>query len=162
MEQGYSQKFELGSRALYYDCIKAILLCKDSKSGKNIWIKKISDISRLDTVIEDSSRYYIACETDDIKGYYLAINRETGSTEWFIPGKAYFHIVYNGGLYIIFTDEKSEFYMLRVDCSDGTKIWHRRIDNDLCEYTFSGDRIVLTFGSGKQEKISSLTGIAIH
>jgi len=139
-----------------------MLLCRDSNSGKNIWIKKISDISQIDTVIEDSSRYYIACETDDIKGYYLAIDKETGSTNWFIPGKAYFHIVYNKDLYIIFTDEKSDFYLLKVDCSDGKKIWHRRVDNDLCEYSFSPEGITLKFVSGKQEKISALTGIAIQ
>ncbi len=162
MEKAYSQNFELGSRTLHYDDGKSILLCRDSQSGKNLWIKKLSDISRIDTVIEDSSRYYIACETDDIKGYYLAIDRETGSTAWFIPGNAYFHIVYNEGLYVIFTDEKSDFYLLMVDCSDGKKIWHRRVDNDLCEYSFSTNRIVLKFGSGKEEKISSLTGIAIH
>jgi len=162
MEQAFSQNFELGSRTLHYDCGKAMLLCKDSTSGKNIWIKKISDIRLIDTVIEDSSRYYIACETDDIKGYYLAIDKETGSTKWFIPGKAYFHIVYNNDLYIIFTDEKNDFYLLKVDCSDGKKIWHRRVRSDLCEYSFSPERIILKFGSGKQETISSLTGIAIQ
>ncbi len=162
MKQPYSQNFELGTRTLHYDCGKSVLLCRDSTSGKNLWIKKISDISSIDTVIEDSSRYYIACETDDIKGYYLAISRETGSTEWFIPGKAYFHIVYNESLYIIFTDEKNDFYLIKADCSDGKKIWHRRVRNDLCEYSFSADRIVLKYGSGKEEQISSLTGIAIQ
>ncbi len=162
MEQAYSQNFELGARTLHYDCGKYILLCKDSNSGKNLWIKKISDISQIDTVIEDSSRYYIACETDDIKGYYLAIDKGTGSTEWFIPGKAYFQVVYKGSLYLIFTDEKNEFFFLKVDCSDGKKIWHYRISNDLCEYSFSGDRIILKFESGKQEKISTLTGTVIY
>ena len=161
MEQSYSQNFELGARTLHYDCGKSILLCKDSKSGKNLWIKKLSDISRIDTVIEDSSRYFIACETDDIKGYYVAIDRETGATAWFIPGKAYFHIVYNNDLFIIFTDEKNDFYLIKADCSDGRKMWHRRVANDLCEYRFAGDRIMLTFDSGKQENISSLTGITI-
>ena len=161
MEQAYSQQFELGARTLHYDCGKSTLLCKDSESGKNIWIKKISDINLIHTVIEDSSRYYIACETDDIKGLYLAIGKGTGSTEWFIPGKAYFHIVYHDGLYIIFTDVNNEFYLLKVDCSDGKKIWHHRIDRDLCEYRFSADRIVLNFESGKRETLSPRSGLAV-
>jgi len=162
MEQSYSQNFELGARILHFDCGRSTLLCRESQSGKNLWIKKISDIDHIDTVIEDSSRYYIACETDDIKGCYLAIDKGTGATEWTIPGKAYFHIVYGSGLFIIFTDENNDYYLIRVDCRNGSKLWHRRVERDLCEYRFTGDRITLAFESGKRETLSVLTGTVIQ
>jgi outer membrane protein assembly factor BamB len=162
MEKAYSQTFEMKSGTLCYDSGKSILLCRGPENGKNLWIKKITDISLIDTVIEDASRYYIACEADDVRGFFLALSKSNGSTEWFIPGKAYFQIIFEGYLYLIFTDGKNEFYLIKVDCSDGKKIWYHRISGDLCEYAFRADRILLKYGSGKAESISPLTGIAAH
>jgi hypothetical protein len=162
MEQTYSLTFEMEERILCYESGKSILLCKESKNGKNLWIKKISDINNISSVIEDTARYYIACETDEIKGFFLAIDRATGATEWFIPGRAYFQVIFDGYLFTIFTDEKNDFFLLKVDCSDGKKIWHHRVNPDLCEYSFRPDRILLTYDSGRAETISPRTGAIIN
>ncbi len=161
MEKSYSETFRMKDGILCYSSDKSMLLCKEPGSNKNLWIKKIPDINHIDDVIDDPSNYYIACETDDIRGYFLALNKKTGSTEWFIPGKAYFQIIYDGFLYAIFLDEKDYFYFLKIGCSDGKKIWHRRIDKDLCEYSFRPDRILLKYDSGKTEIVSPLTGAII-
>ncbi|OHD63149.1 MAG: hypothetical protein A2176_11420 [Spirochaetes bacterium RBG_13_51_14] len=161
MEKTYSQTFEMERAILSYDGSKSILLCTESKNSKKLWIKKIDDINHIENIIEDSDRFYLACESSDTKGFYLALDKPTGSTEWFIPGKAYFQIIYNGFLYAIFADEKMVFYLLKVDRSDGKKIWYHRINEDLCEYSFRADRIQLIYESGKSEKISTITGIAM-
>ncbi len=162
MEQAYSQIFEMESGTLCYDSGKSVLLCRGPNNGKNLWIKKITDISLIDTVTEDASRYYLACETDDVRGYFLALAQSTGATVWFIPGKAYFQIHFEGHLYLIFTDGNKDFFLIKVDCADGKKIWYHRIHDDLCEYSFRSDRILLKYGSGASETISPLTGTAIH
>jgi hypothetical protein len=162
METTYSQTFEMKDHILCYDSCKSILLCKELQNNKNLWIKKIADISHIENIIEDTAKYYIACETDEIKGYFLALEKSTGSTEWFIPGKAYFQIIYADFLYVIFTDEKNDYYMLKVERTGGKKLWYRRIDPDLCEYSFRNDRILLSYDSGKSEKISPLTGAVIY
>ena len=158
MDKTYSQIFEMESGILYYDSGKSILLCKESKGERNRWVKKINDIDFIDTIIEDSHRYYLSCGSGEIQGYLLAVNKATGSTEWFIPGKAYFQIVYDDHLYVIFADERKNFYILKVERSNGTKIWHHQIDEDLCEYSFRSERILLTYKSGKTEKISPVSG----
>src|SRR4030042_4565080 len=162
MEKTYSQAFEMERAILSYDGSKSILLCTESKNSKKLWIKKIDDINHIENIIEDSDRFYLACESSDTKGFYLALDKKTGSTEWFIPGKAYFQIIYDGFLYAIFMDEKNYFYFLKIDCADGKKIWHHRTDKDLCEYSFRHDRILLKYESGKTEKISPLTGAIIN
>jgi outer membrane protein assembly factor BamB len=162
MEKTYSETFKMENGILCYDSGKSILLCKEQNNSKNLWIKKITDIKHIDDVIEDSSNYYIACEADDVRGYFLALDKATGSTDWFIPGKPFFQIIYDGFLYIIFTDEKNFFYLLKIDRSDGKKIWYHRISKDLCEYSFRADRIMLKYESGKTEKISPLNGAIIN
>ena len=162
MENAYSQTFEMENGMLCYDSGKSILLCRALKSGRNLWIKKIPGICLIDSVTEDATRYYLACETDDVHGLFLALAKATGATEWFIPGKAYFQILFDGYLYIIFTDGNSEFYLIKADRSDGKKIWYHRVRDDLCEYGFRSDRILLKYGSGRSETLSPLTGIAIH
>ncbi len=161
MEKTFSQIFEMKSGILCYDSEKSILLCKEPGGEKNRWVKKINDINLIDTVLEDPNCFYLSCESGETQGYFLAIHKDDGSTEWFIPGRPYFQIIYDGHLYVIFSDEKKDFYLLKVEPSDGTKIWHRRIGEDLCEYSFRHDRILLTYSSGKTEKISPVTGAAI-
>lgn len=162
MDKTYSQTFEVGDRTLCFDNGKSILLCRETKESKNLWIKKITDVNQIDNLIEDPSKYYLSCESADNRGYYLALNKVTGATEWFIPGKAYFQIIYDGFLYLIFADMKKEFYLLKVERSDGKKTWFHRIDEDLCEYSFRSERILLKYESGKTEKISPLTGAIIR
>ncbi len=158
MGNDHSQIFEMGTLTLSYDGGKSILLCRETSTHKNIWVKKIADIASIENIIEDTDHFYIACEHDDIKGYFLAIDKTTGSTAWFIPGKAYFQIIFDGYLFLIFTDEERRFFLIKADTLTGAKIWHHRVDDDLCEYSFRSDRILLTYGSGKTESIIPSTG----
>lgn len=153
-----SQIFEMGKLTLSYDGGKSILLCRETSSHKNLWVKKITDIASIENIIEDPEHFYVACERDDIKGYFLAIDKTTGATAWFIPGKAYFQIIFGGYLFLIFTDEERRFFMIKADTATGAKIWHHRVDGDLCEYSFRSDRILLTYESGKTESIVPATG----
>jgi outer membrane protein assembly factor BamB len=161
MEKTYSQIFEMKSGVLCYDGDKSILLCKVSGGDGGRWVKKINDINRIETIIEDGDRYYLSCQAGEIEGYFLAINKQNGETEWFIPGRSYFQLLYGGRLYAIFADEEKNFYLIKVDQTDGKKIWHHRIDDDLCEYSFRSDRILLTYESGKIEKLSPATGVVM-
>ncbi len=161
MDKTFSQIFEMKSGILCYDSEKSILLCKEPKGEKNRWVKKIDDVKLLGTVLEDPHSFYLPCESGETQGYLLAIDKSDGSTKWFIPGRAYFQIVYDENLFAIFSDERNDFYLLKVDPSDGTKIWHRRVGGDLCEYSFRSDRILLKYSSGKTEKISPVTGAVI-
>jgi outer membrane protein assembly factor BamB len=158
MEKTYSQIFEMKSGVLCFDGDKSVLLYKKSGSGTGKWIKKINEINRIEPIIEDGDRYYLACQAGEIEGYLLAINKQNGETEWFIPGRSYFQLLYGGHLYAIFADEERNFYLIKVDQTNGKKIWHHRVDQDLCEYGFRPDRILLTYESGKIEKISPTTG----
>ncbi|OHD69415.1 MAG: hypothetical protein A2W19_05775 [Spirochaetes bacterium RBG_16_49_21] len=158
MKKTYSQIFEMESGILCYDGDKSILLCKAPDGTGKRWVKKIHDINLIETVTEDARQYYLSCEAGEIEGFFIAINKDTGATAWFIPGKAYFQILYGDCLYAIFADERKIFYLIKIERADGRKVWHRQIDEDLCEYSFRSDRILLTYESGKIEKISPLSG----
>lgn len=162
MEKNNSQIFEMDAGILCYDSDKSILLCKTADSKKNLWVKKLNDVSLVDTVAEDPDRYYISCESADIRGFFLALDKASGETEWFIPGKAYLQIIFDGYLYAIFADERKRFYLLKVERADGNKIWHHEIESDLGEYRFRRERITLTYESGRVEKISPATGAIIQ
>ena len=162
MEKINSQIFEMYAGILRYDGDKSILLCKAADGNKNLWVKKLHDVSLVEAVAEDGDRYYISCESADIRGFFLALSKGTGETEWFIPGKAYLQVIFDGYLYAIFSDERKRFYLIKVERTDGNKIWHHEIGGDLCEYRFRRDRITLTYGSGRLEHISPATGIIVN
>jgi outer membrane protein assembly factor BamB len=158
MDKTTAQKFEMKEHTLLYDMDKSILLCKNSDASKNIWAKKISDISNLSDVIEDDANYYISCESGDSAGCFLAVYKNNGSSLWYIPGKPFLNLLFEGFLYLIFIDDKNAYYLLKVDRQSGNKIWHHRIDPDLTEYSFRSDRILLTYTSGRKEILSPKTG----
>jgi len=155
-----SQIFELESDVLAYDWEKSILLCRSKSSGRKKWAKKIEPCL-INHIIEDDERYYISCEYGEASGQYLALGREDGTTAWFIPGRSFLHLIFEGHVYSIFVDDKDNYYLLKIDREDGKKIWHYPVDSDLTEYSFKKDRILLKYLSGKTEKISVSTGFNI-
>ena len=161
MEKLNSQTFEMGDMVLYFDQGKSILLCKLAEKNKNLWAKKLKGINYINDIIDDPEKYYINCESDEKSGQYFAINKKDGNTIWYIPGRAFLHLLYSNFLYIIFIDENDEYYLIKVDRDDGRKIWHHKVNIDLDEYSFAGDRIQLTYSSGKKEIISLITGTNI-
>lgn len=162
MDHLKSQKFEMKGHTLLYDMDKSILLCKTKPEGRNVWAKKIHDISSISGIIEDKAKYYMSCERSDTSGHFLAVDKGNGSTAWYIPGMPFFSLIFDGYLYLIFVDEKGVYYLLKVDLSNGSKIWYHRVDRDLSEYRFRNDRILLVYTSGKTENLSPKTGFPLH
>jgi len=153
-----SQSFPLSDRTLYYDTGKSILLCTDAESEKKIWAKKFHGLSIIRDIIEDRDRFYVSFETDDYSGNYFALNRNNGNTEWDIPGRACFNIIHDNQLYVIFIDSEQDHYLLSINRYNGSKLWHHRVDDDLAEYNFRKNHVVLSYLSGKTEKISLADG----
>lgn len=149
--------FPLSEDIISFDTVKQTLLCRSS-SGGNRWIKKIESINSVNDVSENGNIFFVSCETDDVSGIFLAINKSDGSTLWEIPGNSYFHLVYSGSIYIIFIDAEQNYFLIRADISSGKKIWHKIISADLEHYTFDAGRITLDYSSGKREIISMESG----
>ncbi len=126
-----------------------------------MWVKKIDNIVHILSIIEDNSNYYVACELDDIDGELIALNRETGSTKWYIPGRPYLQQIFDRDIYAIFVDSEKCFYLLRITTDRGTSKWLHPVDSDLHEYSIRKDRITLSFLSGKTEELDARTGIAL-
>ena len=150
--------FELKDSKLIYDQERSILLCRLKKDGKKIWAKKIYDINYISNVIEDSGKFYIACESSENSGELLAVYKDDGKTGWFIPGKSFLQVIFEGYIYLIFIDEKNIYYLLKVDIDAGTTKWHHMIKNDLTDYTINEKSIELRYVSGKYETLSTSTG----
>ncbi len=158
-----TQNFEMKNTILKYDPGKSTLLCLDkTKENKKIWIKKLMDISHVSSIIEDKNKYYIACESGEINGQFLALSKESGATQWFIPGKSFLQIIFEGFLYLIFVDESDRYYLLKVRRENGRASWHHMVDQDLYEYSFSKKKISLVYSSGKSESLSIRTGRAFQ
>lgn len=162
MDKNNSHIFEMKSNILYYDIIKSILICKLTIDNKVLWAKKIEDSNLINDVDEDTNNYYVSCETSDAGGQFLAINKKNGTTAWYIPGRSYFQQLFNKYLYIIFIDGKDRFYLIKVDKCNGSKIWDHEVKEDLCEYSFRRNRILLKYSSGYIEKISPQTGVIMN
>lgn len=150
--------FELNDNFLSYDPDKSILLCKHRETLNKKWIKKIEDSIYISSVAEDKNIFYISCETDDISGFLLALNKSDGTTVWAIQGKSCFQVIFDGFLFSVFTDDKEKFFLLKINPENGASIWYRETAADLSEYSFTQRRILLTYASGKSERISPETG----
>ncbi len=161
MDQINSQIFDVDGRFLAYEADKSILICKDAAHGNNLWVKKLRDITGIYEIIDDDANYYIAAECDEITGQYFAVRKIDGSTLWDIPGRAFFHLVFGPHLYLIFIDDTENYYLIKVEAADGTKLWHYKVNCDLSKYSFSKDRIKLIYESGLVEIISPSNGSLI-
>jgi len=150
--------FDLTENIISYDPDKSILLCSDKKSGNKKWIKKADETVFIVSIIEDKKLFYVSCESDDISGYLLALNKSDGSDLWEIQGKSCFQVVFNKFLFSVFIDDNKKYFLLKINPENGTSIWFRETASDLCEYSFTKKRILLTYLSGKTERLSPDTG----
>ncbi len=154
-----TQVFEMKNTILRYYPDKSILVCHSkSKNNKKVWAKKLNNISYLSKIIEDNKKYYIACESGEVNGQFLALLKDSGSTDWFIPGKSFLQLLYDGYLYLIFVDDNDNYYLIKVRRENGSTSWHHNVDQDLFEYSFSKKKISLHYSSGKKESLSVRTG----
>ena len=153
------QFFEMEHTVLRFDPDSSILLCRSNLADKKkLWIKKLNGLMEISDIIEDTKRYYIACDSGNINGQYIAIQKNTGMTDWFIPGKSFLHLLYKDFLYLIFSDESNQYYLLKVRLTDGKSVWFHPVDQDLNEYIFIDNEVKLRYLSGKSESISIRTG----
>lgn len=153
------QFFEMEHAVLRFDPGSSVLLCRSNlPDKKKLWIKKLNGLMEISDIIEDNKRYYLACDSGDINGQYIAIQKSTGKTDWFIPGKSFLHLLYRDFLYLIFSDESGQYYLLKVRLTDGKSVWFHPVDRDLTEYVFTGKTVNLKYISGKSESLSIRTG----
>jgi hypothetical protein len=152
------QTFEMKNAVLRYDMDKSILTCGTKYNDRKLWVKKLNDLYSVSGIIEDDKKYYLACDSGEINGQFLAVKKQDGTTEWFIPGKSFLHVIYNGFLYLIFADENNRFYLLKVHLSNGKSSWFHHIEQDLSEYSFADNKITLHFLSGEREVLSVANG----
>lgn len=159
----FVQSFEMDNAVLRFDPAASILLCQSRVNpGKKLWVKKLSQLSSISDIIEDEKKYYLACDSGEINGQFLAVQKKTGVTDWFIPGKSFMHVLFSGYLFLIFTDEYNKFYLLKVYLNTGKSAWFHTVDPDLNEYSFLNDRIILKYLSGKTETLAIRTGKLIN
>ena len=158
MNNIYKSQFNFSTDLLIFDINKSILLCINKNNNKKRWIKKIDSSFFITNIIDGNENYYISMEANDINGEFVAINKKNGETIWQIPGKSYFQIFFDSGLYIIFVDESNQYFLLKVNTENGNKIWYRTVNIDLLEYSFKKDIITFNYSSGKIEKISPENG----
>ncbi len=152
-------RFELKKTILDFNEEKSILICLDGRQEtKKLWAKKLPDVQCISGVKEDGERYYVACEYTNTDGIFLALNKETGNTVWYIPGRSLLQIMYKNYPYLIFIDDNEKFHLIKAEPKDGSKIWHHPLDADLAEYSFNRDKITLRYRSGKKDVLSAEDG----
>ncbi|MCX8124429.1 MAG: hypothetical protein N3F66_09720 [Spirochaetes bacterium] len=146
--------FHCNDTAIIYNPEKNAVICIANPEGKKLWVKKLAEPVIIQNVLYDDRYYYLACRTGDTQGMFLTIARDSGSTVWFIPGRTFLEVLFNGFLYLIFVDEEDRYFLIKVKREDGTKLWHQQIDHDLYYYHFKENGILLHFASGKKEMIT--------
>jgi len=162
MKKGILQRFELNEYLIQYDPETFSLLCRKMPEGKNIWIRKIEDGGFIAGAVHDEDTFYFSIESGDKSGQFMAVNRADGSTRWIIPGKSYMSQLYDNSLYLIFVDSSDTFYLIKVRATDGSKVWHYRVSEDLYQYKINKNRITLKYHDGKTDIISSESGFLIN
>ncbi len=150
--------FDLKENILSYDAEKSILLCKDKKTLSKKWIKKADESIYIVSIIEDKKIFYVSCESDEITGYLLALDKSDGNNLWDIQGKSCFQVIFNNFLYSVFIDDNQKYFFLKINPENGTTVWFRETTSELSEYSFTKRRILLTYLTGKTERISPDTG----
>lgn len=156
---GPVERFEMEGVVLLFEEDKSILLCKHrGEVETKLWAKKLPDVSYISAVREDDRRFYVACDYNATDGIFLALEKESGKTAWYIPGRSLLHVLYKGFIYLVFVDADGRYYLIKADPGQGGKVWHHHVDGDLCEYSFYRDRITLLYHSGKKDVLSADDG----
>jgi len=153
--------FNMKEAMLSFNPEKGMLTSKTPDAGNKQWVKKIKGIVHILSILEDNNNYYAACEIDDINGELIALDRQTGSTRWYIPGRPYLQQLFDKDLFTIFVDSEQKYFLLRVTTDDGSSRWHHSVASDLLEYTINKDRVTLHYASGQVEELNSRTGVTM-
>lgn len=160
MRQGIRTTFSLEEVTLEFDPSAATLLCR--RDGEKVWIHSLSHPCGIESVTEDAHRIYLSCQYDHHRGQFLALNRETGRTTWFIPGYAFLQVHYKKSLYLIFGEESEEgFYLIKVNPEDGAPEWDYHVHQDLAEYHFRDNTLHLQYHYNAPHRIDLRTGLPL-
>ncbi len=158
-ENANVQKYTVEGGSLSFNFDKAVLTCMEELPlPRKKWVKKLNQVQAIGNILEDDQRYYISCVGDDIYGSFLAIYKDNGSTAWYIPGKSFMQVLYGGYLYLIFVNEESEYYLIKVECKEGKPLWHHLVEEDLYFYHFTERHIILHYTSGRRELVAPSNG----
>lgn len=159
MGNGNVQKFTVEGGTLSFNYDKSVLTCMEELPlPRKKWVKKLNQVEGIRNILEDGEHYYISCAGEDIYGCFLAIFKDSGSTAWYIPGKSFMEVLHGGFLYLIFVDDQSRYFLIKVERDEGTPIWHHRVEEDLYFYHFTDRHIILHYASGKRELIAPASG----
>jgi hypothetical protein len=149
----------MSDAVLLFEEGKSILLCKSLDGGDSRrWVKKLPDVVFVGSVREDDKRFYVACDYSATDGIFLALDKESGRTAWYIPGRSLLQVIYKEFLYLVFVDADGLYFLIKAEPEGGRKVWHHRVDEDLYEYSFHHDRVTLLFRSGKKDVLSARDG----
>ena len=72
------------------------------------------------------------------------------------------HQPFGNSIYLIFIDKNDIFYLIKAKTSDGSKIWFYEVDENLCSYKITQDRVVLEYIDGRIDIIDSTTGFLLE
>jgi outer membrane protein assembly factor BamB len=158
MNKDNIQRFELSKLFLQYNLETYALLCKSKDEAKNLWIRKIEDGGFILDAGEDNERIFIAIDSGDNSGQFLALKKTDGDMVWFIHGKAYMFRIFLNSVYLIFLDTNNKFFLIKVSVEDGQKIWHYQINEKLSTYTINEKIIELKYLDGNKEVLDNTTG----
>ena len=89
---------------------------------------------------------------------FLALEKTDGNIKWLIPGKAYMFRVLLNSVYLIFPDEATNFFLIKVSAKDGKKNWHYQVNENLSSYTINDKIVELKYRGGVCEVLDSKTG----
>lgn len=152
-----TQQFVLKEHTLDFDPEKSILRCADLDNN-TLWLKKLNEITFINSVSENGDKFFISCQIDDLNGKFAAVYKENGATAWFIPGRDFLNVLYGNFLFLIFIDEQERYYLLKIEINEGNTIWHQIIKGDLENYTINSREIILQYKSGRTECLNTATG----
>ena len=154
----YSEDFIFDEAVITYNKKKSSLIYKPFSKDRNRWIRSIEIGYIVTNITYGENQYYISTENDEFSGVFWAIRSIDGTTVWSIPGKSFINIFYNKFVYTIFVDNSTSPFLLKVSPLDGSKIWGYRIHIDLIEYTFSKNRLILSYPNNYSEEIDIDSG----
>lgn len=162
MNKNTVQRFELADLVLQYDFTTYALLCRNAEDGRNLWIRKIEDGGFILEVQEDDAKVYISFESGEKCGQFIALMKADGSTCWFIPGRAFMFRLFMNSIFLIFTDENDDFFLIRVSADTGEKFWYHCVNAGLSLYTINSKEVILEYTDGNVEVLSSSTGLSVR
>lgn len=61
-------------------------------------------------------------------------------------------------VFLIFSDENDDFFLLKVSAVSGKKIWHHRVNADFVRYTINSEKVILKYNDANVEILNSSTG----